>query len=696
MNFKSLLYLVIALLGTTALQAQDEDFRKKAPEGGPPPRIEFGEYQQFKLDNGLEVIVVENHKLPKVTFQLLVDVPPKAYGDKVGMAGMAGEMLSRGTESRTKNEIDEAVDFMGASLSTSSGGAYATALSKHKETLIELMADAVLNPSFPEAEFEKLLQQQLSALALQASDPSYISSTVSDVLTYGEDHPYGEIETKETLENIKLKDLKEYYTENFKPNISYLAFIGDIEVDEARSLAEKYFGGWEKGNVAREFYPRPKAPEAAQVALVNKDGATQSILNITYPVNLKPGSDDAIVANVLNTILGGGLLSSRLNQNIREDKGYSYGVRSTLQYDKVIGYFAAGGNVRNEVTDSAVVEMLGELERLRTEPVPERELNSVKSFIFGSFARSTERPETVARFALNIARYKLPKDYYATYLEQVEAVTPQRLQEAAQKYLLPDQAYIVVVGNAGEVAEPLERVAPVMMYDKQGRPLDKAGLTVPEGLTAMDVIENYIEALGGREKLESVKDMSMTMGATIQGMALTMKLKQKATGKMAMTVEMNGSVVNETRYDGEKAMVSAMGQKQVLEGEDADAFKSQAMIHPELAYGKKGYELKLTGAEKVDGEPAYKIEITSPDGSKSTEYFAIESGLKLKAVTVQDGPQGSVTVTNRFSDYQEVEGMMVPFQTEAEGMAPVPLTMKVQEVQINTGLEDEVFAVEKE
>jgi FtsP/CotA-like multicopper oxidase with cupredoxin domain len=212
----------------------------------------------------------------------------------------------------------------------------------------------------------------------------------------------------------------------------------------------------------------------------------------------------------------------------------------------------------------------------------------------------------------------------------------------------------------------------------------------------MDVIENYIEALGGREKLESVKDMSMTMGATIQGMALTMKLKQKATGKMAMTVEMNGSVVNETRYDGEKAMVSAMGQKQVLEGEDADAFKSQAMIHPELAYGKKDYELKLTGAEKVDGEPAYKIEITSPDGSKSTEYFAIESGLKLKAVTVQDGPQGSVTVTNRFSDYQEVEGMMVPFQTEAEGMAPVPLTMKVQEVQINTGLEDEVFAVEKE
>ncbi|MEQ8704561.1 MAG: pitrilysin family protein [Phaeodactylibacter sp.] len=693
MNFKSLLYLVFALLGTTALQAQDEDFRKQAPEGGPPPRIEFGEYQQFKLDNGLEVIVVENHKLPKVTLQLLIDVPPKAYGDKVGMASMAGEMLSRGTANRSKNEIDEAVDFIGASLSTSSGGAYATSLSKHKETLIELMADAILNPVFPEEEFDKLLQQRISSLALQTSDPGYISSTVSDVLRYGAEHPYGEIETKSTLENIKLEDLKTYYQKNFKPNISYLALIGDIKPDEAKALAEEHFGSWEKGNVAREFYARPKVPEAAQVALVNKDAATQSVLNITYPVNLKPGTDDAIVANVLNTILGGGLLSSRLNQNIREDKGYSYGVRSTLQYDKVIGYFAAGGNVRNEVTDSAVVEMLGEMEKLRQELVPEKELNSVKSFIFGSFARSTERPETAARFALNIARYKLPKDYYTTYLKRVQEVTPERLQEAAQKYLLPEQAYIVVVGNAGEVAEPLQRIAPVLIYDNQGRPVDKAGLSLPDGLTATDVIDQYIEALGGKEKLEGVKDVSMTMGASIQGMELTMKMKQKATGKMAMTVEMNGSVVNETRYDGEKAMVSAMGQKQVLEGADAEAMKSQAIIYPELEYAKKGYELKLTGAEKVGDDATYKVEITSPDGTKSTEYFSIESGLKLKAVTTQEGPQGTVTITNSYSDYTEVEGILFPFETVSEGMAPVPLNMKVSEVKINTGIEDEVFKV---
>lgn len=696
MSFKSILYIFLALFGATALQAQDEDFRKTAPEGGPAPRIEFGAYEQFKLDNGLEVIVVENHKLPKVTFQLLVDVPPLAYGDKTGTPGMAGDMLSRGTENRTKLDIDERVDFIGASLSTSSNGAYASALSKHKESLMEIMADVILNPSFPEEEFEKVKQQRLSELAYQSSDPNYISAQVSEVLRNGPGHPYGQITTEATLENITLEGLKAYYQDNFKPNISYLAFIGDIDAEAARELAETYFGEWEKDNVTKSFYPRPKAPEASEVALVNKDGATQSVINITYPVNLKPGTEDAIVGNVLNTILGGGLLSSRLNQNIREDKGYSYGVRSTLSYDKVIGYFAAGGNVRNEVTDSAVVEMLSEMEQLRNEPVPEKELNSVKSYIYGSFARSTERPETVARLALNIARYKLPKDFYATYLERVQALTPERIQQAARQYLLPEQAYIVVVGDAGAVAGPLERIAPVVPYNQKGAPIENAELSVPEGLTAMDVIDHYIEAIGGAERLEAVEDIATKMSTTVQGMAMDMNMKQKASGKMSMVVKMNGSVVNETRFDGDKAMVSAMGQKQILEGEDAAAMKARALIFPELEYGKSDYKLVLEGAEKLEDTPVYKLSITGPDGNTTTAYFEVDSGLKIKSVASQEGPQGEVTVTNRFSDYREIDGVMVPFETKSEGMAPFPMTLKVEEVKINTGIDDAIFKVEEE
>lgn len=695
MTIQRLIYTFLGLALAIGLQAQNEDFRQQPPKPGPAPRIELGDYEQFKLDNGLEVIVVENHKLPKVTFQLLVDVPPAAYGDKAGLPSLSGQLLSRGTANRSKNEIDEAVDFVGASLSTSETGAYGSCLSKHKAALFEIMADVVLKPAFPEDEFEKLKQQSLSALSYQESDPNFISGNVAQVLRNGSEHPYGEVVTPETLENISVADCKAYYDKNFKPNISYLAFVGDITLAEARQLAEQYFGQWEQGAVPKDFHARPKPPKETAVAFVNRDGATQSSISVTYPVNLKPGTEDAIVANVLNTLLGGGVLSSRLNLNLREDKGYSYGVRSSLSADRLIGSFSAGGSVRNEVTDSAVVEILAELQALRDELVPADELQSTKNFIFGSFARSTEQPETVARFALNIARYKLPKDYYATYLEKVEQISAEQLREAARKYLLPSQAHILIVGNADEAAEALERVAPVTLYDTKGQPISQTGKEVPEGLTALDVVERYIEALGGRSKLEAVQDISTKMSASVQGMNLSMAMKQKASGKMLMSVEMNGSVINETRYDGERAMVSAMGNKQILDGEEAESMKVRALIFPELRYGKDGYELAIAGIAEAGGEDAYKLTVKSPAGEQSTEYYSIATSLKLSSSSIQEGPQGSTTMVNEFSKYEEVEGILFPFETKSTGMAPFPIVMKVEEVKLNTGLADELFKVEE-
>jgi zinc protease len=688
------LYTISCLLLATTVQAQDDDFRKNAPKPGPAPKIELGEYEQFTLDNGLEVIVVENHKLPKVTFQLLVDVPPKAYGDKVGLADMAGEMLSRGTKERSKAEIDQAVDFVGANLSTSATGAFGSSLSKHKETLLSIMAEVVLQPAFPEEEFSKVRQQAVSALAYRDSDPSAIEGVVSNVMRYGSGHPYGEVETEETLNNITLEDAREYYDYNFKPNISYLAFIGDINAKEAKKLAKKYFGNWERGTVQKEFYERPAPPEETEVDFVNVDGASQSNLTITYPINLKRGTEDAIAANVLNAVLGGGGLSSRLNKNIREDKGYTYGVYSTISPDRLVGYFSAGGSVRNEVTDSAVVAMLEEINRLREELVPVEELEGIKAYLFGSFARSTERPETVARFALNTARYKLPKDYYRTYLEKVDAVTPERLMEVAKKYILTDQAHVVVVGNKDEVAEPLARVGEVKYFDKIGQPIAAANTDIPEGLTGFDVIEDYLKAIGGKEKLEAVEDMSMDMSTEMQGMAISMSMKRKKPAMMSMVVEMNGNVLNETRFDGEKGYVSQMGQKQPIEGEQAEDTKEQAMLFPEMTYEERGYTAEIVDVDKVNGEDAYKIVVTDPDGDKTTEFYSAETALKLKEVTVQEGPQGEVTVTNELADYEEVDGILIPRTMKTIGAMPMPMTMTVGAVKVNEGLSDEEFKVE--
>ncbi|MEM8907997.1 MAG: pitrilysin family protein, partial [Bacteroidota bacterium] len=436
-----------------------EDFRKNVPAAGPPPKIQIGSYNEFQLDNGLKVIVVENHKLPRISYQLFVNTPDIMQNDKTGYIDMAGELLSKGTDSRTKAEIDEAIDFMGASLSTSSSGVFASSLTKHTSKLLEIMSDVLLQPSFPESEFAKIKKQTLSNLAQSKDDPNTIASNVGSVLRYGKNHPYGEITTEASLENITREDCKQYYETFFKPNISYLIVVGDVTMDKVKPMIEKHFASWKASrNIPSTEFTAPSMPAATSVDFVNKSGAVQSVISITYPVDLKPGHPDVIKSRVMNTMLGG-FFQSRLNQNLRETNAYTYGARSRLSSDKLVGSFTAGASVRNEVTDSSLVQFMYELNKIRDEQIDQADLDMVKNVIAGNFARSLERPETVARFALNTARYNLPADYYATYLEKLSQVNLQDVQAMAQKYVKPANAHVVVVGNKDDVADKLSGFA---------------------------------------------------------------------------------------------------------------------------------------------------------------------------------------------------------------------------------------------
>lgn len=687
---KNILFAIALLLLIPAVLSAQEDFRKQAPAPGPAPKVEMGAYQEFQLNNGLKVIVVENRKLPRVSFQLLIDIPPIQEGELAGYADMTGQMLARGTKTRTKAQIDESVDFIGATFSTSASGMFGASLSKHRETLLDIMSDVLLNPTFPGDEFEKLRKQTLSGLASAKDDPNAISANVSTALTYGKDHPYGEIVTEKTVANIQPEHCMAFYQSNFRPEISYLAMVGDISLADAKRLAERYFGSWQKGAVLKASFDTPQAPAERQVAFVNKTGAVQSTINITYPVQLKPGAPDAIKASVMNTLLGG-YFSSRFNANIREDKGYSYGVRSSLSPDREVGSFSAGGAVRNAVTDSAIVEFLYEMDRLRTELVPADELDMVKSVMNGSFARSLEVPETVARYALNIARYGLPKDYYATYLEKLSKVGAQDVMDMAKKYLLVENAHIVIVGNR-DIAPNLERFAAngkVKFYDIYGDPMDDGNLLMPAGVDAQTIIEDYLKAIGGRSKLEAVKDMSMTMKAEVQGMAIQSVLRKKAPGKMLMTVSMSGMTLNQIKCDGQQVEISAMGQKQAVDEKTSAATKRQAALFPELNYARDGFSLEFKGIESIEGNNAYRIDITSPEGDTSIEYFDMTSGLKIRSVS----SEGEVTAINDYEDYREVNGIRMPFKMSTSGAMPFTLVMMVETAAVNEGIEDNLFEI---
>lgn len=691
-------YLATAVLVMTAalhLTAQNNDFRKKAPAAGPAPKIEMGAYTEFVLDNGLKVIIVENHKLPRVSFQLSIDVPPFKEGDVAGAADMAGELLSKGTTTRTKAQIDESIDFIGATLSTSAGGVYGASLTKHKDKLLATMADVLLNPAFKEEEFTKLKTQTLSNLASGKDDPTTIAQNVARVLNYGKDHPYGELTTEETVGKITLADCKKYYDTYYRPNNGYLVIVGDLSVETAKKLAKQYFGAWKKGTTEKANLPQVPAIANNQVNFVHKTGAVQSLIYVTYPVDLKQGSADVVKAQVLNTILGSGF-SGRLFKNLRETKAYTYGAYSTLQQDRYIGFFNAEASVRNEVTDSAVVQFLYELELLTKEKVSQKELDLAKNQISGSFSRSLENPQTVARFALNTALYNLPKDYYATFLERLKAITTDDILATAKKYIKPANANILVVGDKDATADKLKTFAPggkVNFYDIYGVKINMDGAAVPAGMTAEMVIDNYLKAIGGKEKLMLVKDMSMKMTTSAQGMTIGMSIQRKAPSMMLMKVEMNGAVLNESKFDGEKGEVSAMGQSQAADEATLKELKEQSSMFAELGYQQAGTKLELKGVEPVEGKNAYKVEITTASGKKSTDFFDKTTGLKIRSIEVQEGPQGPTTATSDYEDYREVDGVKVPYRLKTVGLAPFPLLFEVESVEINKGIDDSVFKV---
>jgi predicted Zn-dependent peptidase len=676
-----------------------EDFRNEAPEPGPAKKIQLGNSNSFQLDNGLKVIVVENHKLPRVSYQLSLDNDPLYEGEMAGYVSIAGQLLNKGTKSKSKGEIDAAIDFIGANLNTSSGGVFGSSLKKHQSALLEIMTDVLLNPVFPEDEFEKIKKQTLSGLAQSKSDPNTIAGNLASIINYGDGHPYGEVATEESVSKITLDRCKDHYKKYFKPNNAYLVIVGDITPDEAKMNAEKYFGTWEKGDVPLKKYKTPVPHNERRVHFANKDGAQQSVIRVTYPVDMKPGSPDAIKASVMNSILGGGIFLGRLMQNLREDKAYTYGARSSLSTDRMIGNFNAGASVRNEVTDSSVVEFLYELNRMRNEPVPQSDLDLAKSSMTGGFARSLESPQTIARFALNIARYNLPADYYETYLEKLEAVNVADVQAMANKYILSDQANIIVVGAKDEVAEkllPFDANGEIDYYNAFGKKLEDVALEMPTDLTAEQVVSKSYDALGGKDKLMSVKSMLQTYEMDMMGQMFEISFLKKAPNKGVMKTLMGGNVMAEQILNGDKAVVSQMGQKQVLtEGKDFESIKEQMALFPELDILDGTNKLELKGLENIDGVNCYKVAVENKNGEVSTYFYSAVTNLMKRSVSTGEAQGQTVTTTADFADYKDAgEGILMPFKLTVSGAMPFPLNMELKKVELNAEIDDSNFSIE--
>lgn len=684
--------IITMVMAITAITLQAQVDRSIMPEPGPSPEINLKDAERFELKNGLKVLVVENHKLPRVSIQLRIDNPPVLEGQKSGVSSMVSSLLGNGSITIPKDEFNEEVDFLGASINFGSQSAFASSLSKYFPRLLELMADAAINPNFTQEEFDKEKAKLLTGLKTEEKDVSAISNRVQSALAYGVKHPYGEFTTEETVNNITLADVKKFYTDYFVPANAYIIVIGDVNFKETQKLVKTNFTPWTKAVPPSFSFSKPTDAQYTQINFVDVPNAVQSSVAVQSLVNLKMSDEDYLPAIISNAILGGGG-EARLFLNLREDKGYTYGSYSRLGDDKYApSRFSATAQVRNAVTDSSVVEILKELELMIKTPVTEKELANTKAKYVGRFVLALERPETIARYALNMETENLPKDYYKNYLQRINNITVEDVQKAAQKYFSVDNARIVVTGKGSEVLENLEKVTfngkkiPVKYFDKYAAVSEKPNyeMAMPEGVTVNTVLEKYLEAAGGKEKLEGVNSYLLLAEAEMQGMKLELNVKKTSKDQFMTNIKVGGNSMSKQVLDGDKGYMVAQGQKKDLSEEEIAKIKEESSPFPELNYLNGG--VTLEGVEDVDGKKAYKIKISD---AKSA-FYDVETGLKLQEMQTQEAQGQTFNSVIGYGDYKEVSGIMFPF-TISQTMGPQKVDFIVKEVKVNEGVSDVDF-----
>ena len=680
---KKILFILTLMLTFPAFAQVD---RSQQPQPGPAPVIQLGEPERFTLKNGLSVLIVENNKLPRASVSLTLDNPPIAEGEMAGVSAMTAALLGKGSKKIDKDSFNEEVDFMGASINFGSQSASASSLSRYFNRVLELMSEAALNPNFTQEEFDK--ERDIILDGIKSSEKSVTSAArrVENLLAYGKNHPYGEYVSKESVEKISLADVKAFYKRYFLPNNAYLIIVGDVDAQGLKEQVKKLFGKWKKKDFPNINIPEVNNVSSTQIDFVNMPNAVQTEVSVQNTVSLRKKDADYFPLLIANGILGGGG-EARLFLNLREDKGYTYGSYSRIGNNKYTNSrFRASASVRNAVVDSAVVELLYEINRMKNEMVSDEELSRAKAKYVGSFVRAVERPSTVASYALEIETEDLPDDFYTTYLESVNSVTKEDIQRVAQKYFLVDQARVVVTGKASEVLDNLEKVqfngnvVPVNYYDKYGNVIDRpASFELPDGVSAQTILANYIDAIGGLDALNAIQTLEVSYNANFMGNALEATSINTAD-EQKQIIKMGGNVLATVIVNASGAKVEQMGNNMDLPPEMAADMQAAIGIVPELKM-MENENVTVTGTEEVDGQNAYALEMKG-QSTTTTTYYAVESGLKLKQTTVTEMMGQTQTQETTYGNYKSFGSLLIPTTTTVP-LGPQTVDATIGDVKIN-------------
>ena len=668
--------------------------RSKIPESGPSPEINLGEPVEYELKNGLKIILVQNDKLPRVFFNLFIDSQPIFEGDKAGISSITSSLLGKGTKNISKDEFLDEIDFMGASLSLSANGAFGSSLSKFFPKLLDMTADGLFNPVFDNEEFTKSKERLIEGIKSDENSVPAAARRVANILAYGKSHPRSEYPTEKSINNIEFNDIEKFFKSNFKPNNSYMVVIGDFEFDATIKQIESLFKKWKKGKVTNSKFLSNPATQTA-IHFVDMPNAIQSEISFQNLINIKKKDSDYFSLLITNKILGGGP-ENRLEQEIRENKGYTYVARSSFGNSKYLdSRFSAFTNTREEVTDSAIVVMLNEIKKIREFDVEMKELEDVKAKYFGNFVLASERPSTIANYAVEIKTESLDRDFYKNYLSNINSVSVDQVRNTANKYFDLENGQIIVAGKGSAIAEKLENIVfdgkklQVFYYDKYGNTIEKPVFKkeINDDVTVKSIFNKYIDAIGGLDKLNSITSISTTAAVTIPGAPFKPNaiMKEKSPNKtsMEMSVPNMGTLMTQ-KFNGEDGYTEQMGQKIPYEDEQKKEGKDKKGLFEEVFMETVGSE--IISLSPIDGKDIYKIKVKE----NSFRFYDADSGLLIMTEETTKTMGNEIKTITKFSDYRDVDGLNFAFKREIL-TGPQSIIFDIQEININEEISDDFF-----
>ncbi len=707
MNLSSTLLAALALLaGTAAAAAPQQQARKATP---PPPQAEkqirFPAFEEKTLANGLRVVAIGHHETPAVSAQLILSAG-KAYepAAKAGLASATAELLTQGTQSRSAQDIAGAIDSVGGNLSASAssdaGVAAVRVTSDQLDLGLELLADVVLRPSFPQEEIERWRSQTLNGLQIQQNDPGYLADAAFQRVLFGA-HPYGQPSTgtPESVRGLTRDDLTAFHQRQYVPNGAILAIVGDIRPADAFARAERAFGAWKKGE-------EPKAPAVTagaggrKIVVVDKPDAVQTQIRVGY-LTIPFKDPSLFAAEVYDSVAGGGS-NSRLYEEIRRKRGLSYGAYSDFAPRRMAGSFVAVTSTKTESTVEALEQVLGVMGALEQTTVPAEELAARKTYITGAFPLLIETPEGIAGEVLEAMFYGLGRDFLESYRDRIQAVNATDVQAFARRFD-PRASTIVLVGKASDFAEELGRkygkfeTIPAAELDllqaDLRRPKDQtasAPVSDADRSRAREILGRAREAMGGKAFVEQRSQVSKGTGTLsppgmpqplpIQSVVVYEVFPAKTRTELGLPM---GQMIQV--FDGQVGWVSMMGQvqeqtQQMSEGQ----YYGLNMLRK---FDQAGYEARPLADAEVNGKKVQVVSVSDAQGH--TTRFSIDPESHRVVKTAYDTPGGASETV--YADYRPVAGVQVAHTVTALQNGTPMVELKLSEVQVNAAVDEALF-----